>query len=78
MAQIRVGASATITATGFDADNDPLTYAWSATGGQISGAGDKATFNAAGVAPGKYTVRATVSDGKGGTAASQIDVTVTQ
>lgn len=74
--QVSVGGSVTITATGYDADNDPLTYSWSASGGQIVGSGEKATFNAAGVAPGSYTIRATVSDGKGGTGTSQIQVTV--
>jgi hypothetical protein len=72
--QIAVGGSATITATGYDADNDPLTYSWTASGGKIAGTGNRATFNAA--APGSYTIRATVSDGKGGTGTSQIEVTV--
>ena len=76
--QIRVGGTATITATGYDADNDQLAYSWTASGGQIVGSGDKVTFNATGVAPGKYTIRATATDGKGGTATSLIDVTVTQ
>src|SRR5262249_2429104 len=74
--EIRVGGTATITATGYDADNDPLTYSWTSTGGKIVGSGDKVTFNAAGVAPGTYTVRATASDGRGGTATSLIEVTV--
>jgi hypothetical protein len=73
---IGAGDSATITATGYDADNDQLTYTWSSTGGRVTGAGEKVTFSAAGLAPGRYTVRATVSDGKGGTATSLIDVSV--
>jgi hypothetical protein len=74
--QISVGGSATITATGYDPDNDRLTYSWSASGGKIAGTGEKVTFNATGLAPGKYTVRATVSDGKGGTGTSQVEITV--
>ncbi len=74
--QISPGSSATITATGFDADNDPLTYSWSASGGKISGSGDKVTFDSTGLAPGKYTIRATANDGKGGTVTTSIDVTV--
>ena len=74
--EIAVGGSATITATGYDADNDPITYSWVTSGGQIVGSGEKVTFNATGVAPGKYTIRTTASDGKGGTATSLIDVTV--
>jgi hypothetical protein len=74
--QISVGGSATITATGYDADNDRLTYSWSASGGQIVGSGEKVTFNATGLKPGKYTIRATASDGRGGTGTSQVEITV--
>ncbi len=74
--EIRVGDSATITATGYDIDNDPLTYVWSASGGRVTGSGATATFNTGGLAPGKYTIRATVSDGKGGRTTSMIEVTV--
>ncbi|HEY2382146.1 MAG TPA: hypothetical protein VGK48_13295, partial [Terriglobia bacterium] len=74
--QIAAGGSATITATGYDADNDPLTYAWSSSAGQITGTGDKVTFSAAGLMPGTYTIRTTASDGKGGTATSTIEVRV--
>jgi hypothetical protein len=74
--QIRAGGSATITATGYDADKDVLTYSWSASGGQVVGSGDKVTFTAP-AAAGKYTVRVMASDGKGGTATSSVDVNVT-
>ena len=74
--EIAAGGSATITATGYDADNDPLTYSWTATAGKVEGTGATVTFRAAGLAPGKYTVRATAVDGKGGTATSEIDITV--
>jgi len=73
---IRAGDSATITATGYDLDNDPLMYRWAVSGGRITGAGDTASFNTTGLAPGKYTITATVSDGKGGATTSSIDVTV--
>jgi hypothetical protein len=73
---VAVGGTVTITATGYDADNDPLTYSWTSSGGKIVGSGNQVTFNAAGLAPGKYTVRATASDGKGGTATSLIELTV--
>jgi outer membrane protein OmpA-like peptidoglycan-associated protein len=39
-----------------------VTYAWNSSGGKVTGTGDTATFDAAGVAPGKYTVTVTVSD----------------
>src|SRR6185369_12165928 len=75
-AEVRSGDSATITATGYDLDNDPLMYTWSASGGRVTGAGNLATFNTTGLMPGKYTITARVSDGKGGAATSSIDVTV--
>jgi outer membrane protein OmpA-like peptidoglycan-associated protein len=59
-----------------DPDNDPLTYKWTATGGAVEGSGAEARWNSTGVQPGKYTITATVDDGKGGTANSSADVTV--
>ncbi len=70
------GGTATITAEGFDADNDELQYSWMATGGEITGSGSTAKFNAANLQPGKYTIRATATDGKGGTTVSEIDITI--
>jgi outer membrane protein OmpA-like peptidoglycan-associated protein len=57
-----------ITCTGSDPDNDPLTYSYSASGGQVSGTGSNASFDATGLQPGTYTVKCTVNDGRGGTA----------
>lgn len=54
--------------TGSDPDGDPLTYSYSASGGQITGTGSNATFDATGLQPGSYTVKCTVNDGRGGTA----------
>jgi hypothetical protein len=76
--EIPIGGSVTITATGYDADNDLLTYFWTATAGRIEGSGEKVTFTAAGLAAGTYTIRATASDGKGGIATAQIDIIVRQ
>jgi outer membrane protein OmpA-like peptidoglycan-associated protein len=59
-----------------DPDNDTLTYKYTATGGAVEGTGADAHWNSTGVAPGKYTITATVDDGKGGTASSSTDVTV--
>jgi len=76
MSEIATGGSAVITASGYDADDDPLTYTWTTSGGQINGSGEKVTFRAAGLAPGTYTVRALANDGRGGTATAQIEIVV--
>ncbi|HXJ76468.1 MAG TPA: flagellar motor protein MotB, partial [Candidatus Dormibacteraeota bacterium] len=44
-----------ITATASDPDGDPLTYTYTATGGQVSGDGPKATFDSTGLSAGSYT-----------------------
>jgi outer membrane protein OmpA-like peptidoglycan-associated protein len=59
-----------------DPDNDTLTYKWTATGGAVEGTGAEARWNSTGVQAGKYTITATVDDGRGGTANSSTDVTV--
>ncbi len=63
-ASIKQDEKTTIRASATDPDRDPLTYKWSSSGGKFSGTGDTANFDATGVAPGRYTVTATVSDGK--------------
>jgi hypothetical protein len=61
-----------------DADNDPLTYAYTATGGTVEGTGPDARWNSSGLAIGSYTVNAKVDDGRGGTATCSVDVAVTK
>jgi hypothetical protein len=75
-AEVPTGGTTTIVATGFDADNDELTYTWTTTGGQITGMGDRATFSAAGAAAGTYTVRASANDGKQGVSNADLVITV--
>jgi outer membrane protein OmpA-like peptidoglycan-associated protein len=58
------GDTTIVRANAVDPDGDALTYSWNASGGKIDGAADTATFNATGVAPGKYTVTSTVRDKK--------------
>jgi len=65
-----------ITCTGSDPDGDPLTYSYSASGGQVTGTGPNATFDATGLQPGTYTVKCTVNDGRGGTADASGNVEV--
>ena len=73
---ILTGEHTGITCNGSDPDNDPLTYSYSASGGQISGTGSSASFDATGLQPGTYTVKCTVNDGRGGTADASGNVEV--
>src|SRR5215475_3100297 len=75
---IMPGERTGITATASDPDGDPLTYTYTATGGQVSGDGPKATFDSTGLSAGSYTVKCSVSDGKGGTADANTTVDVQQ
>jgi outer membrane protein OmpA-like peptidoglycan-associated protein len=70
------GEHATIISTASDPDNDPLTYSYTATGGQIAGNGAQAQFDATGLQPGSYTVNCKVSDGRGGNAEASTTVEV--
>jgi hypothetical protein len=75
---IMPGERTGITAAASDPDGDPLTYSYSASGGTVNGSGPKAEFDSTGLAPGSYTVRCSVNDGKGGTADASTTVDVQQ
>ena len=74
-ATVAPGGASTITCTATDPDGDALTYAWTATGGTISGTGSAVSWIAPG-AEGTYTITVTVDDGKGGTATDDVTVVV--
>jgi hypothetical protein len=59
-----------------DADNDPLTYSYTATGGTVDGTGPDVRWNPSGIAIGNYTVNVKVDDGHGGTASCAADIAV--
>ena len=59
-----------------DADNDPLTYSYTATGGTVDGTGPDVRWIPTGLALGSYTINAKVDDGRGGTATCATDVAV--
>jgi hypothetical protein len=65
-----------LTAQATDPDNDTLLYAWSVTGGRISGEGRQVTWDLAGANPGSYTATVTVNDGNNHTADASTTVTV--
>jgi len=75
---IMPGERTGITSVASDPDGDPLTYSYSTTGGQVTGDGPKAQFDSTGLAPGSYTVKCSVSDGRGGTADASTNVDVQQ
>ncbi len=59
-----------------DPQNRPMSYAWTATGGTVTGTGADVQWNSADVAAGSYTVNVKVSDDGGGSASCSADVTV--
>lgn len=71
-----VGDIVAVRAQTSDADNDPLTYTWTTTGGAVEGSGPEVRWNSAGTTPGTYAVRVRVADGRGGTADCSVDVRV--
>lgn len=73
---INPGEHTGLTCNGTDPDGDPLTYSYSATGGQVNGTGSNTQFDATGVKPGTYTVTCTVNDGRGGAGSASADVVV--
>jgi hypothetical protein len=75
---IIAGERVKINSTASDPDNDPLTYSYSATGGQISGNGPSADFDSTGLSAGSYTVTCTADDGRGGRTSATTTVDVQQ
>src|SRR5438067_1564517 len=67
-----------ITCHGSDPDNDPLTYSYTTTGGQIVGSGSNVQFDATNLQPGTYDVKCAVNDGRGGAADASGSVEVKQ
>src|SRR5271155_4136590 len=65
---------ASVTAT--DAWGSPLTYTWTATGGQISGAGPAARWDSTSAGPGSYGLTAHVDNGAGTSSTCSTSVTV--
>jgi outer membrane protein OmpA-like peptidoglycan-associated protein len=70
------GDMAAVHAAANDPDNDSLTYSWTTTGGTVDGNGPDARWNSAGAAPGTYTVKVRVDDGRGGVADCSADIRV--
>ena len=70
------GSEVTLVAEATDANNDPLLYTWSVTGGRLSGEGRQVTWDLTGVQNGTYTATVEVADGSGLKANGSTTVTV--
>ena len=70
------GQQASIVSTASSPDNLPLTYSYTASGGQVTGSGAQAQFDSKGVPPGTYTVKCMVADERGDKADSSTTVEV--
>jgi outer membrane protein OmpA-like peptidoglycan-associated protein/opacity protein-like surface antigen len=68
------GEPVQITATASDPDDDPLTYSWNSSGGEVRGTGASAKFDTTGLKAGRYSVTGHVDDGRGGTADCQLGI----
>ncbi len=76
-AMVAVGESSTITMTASSPDQRPLTYSWSADGGQLSGTGTTATLATYPADGGKtITITATATDDRSLSASSHCSVDV--
>ena len=64
-----------IACTASDADEDELSYDWSANGGEINGQGSTVTWHAP-RSEGSYDVMATVTDGRGGVVTDYVTIDV--
>ena len=73
---VQPGSRVHITAVASDPDNDPLTFSWESTGGQIVGSGSEVDLDTIHAAPSHYIVTGHVSDGRGGTAVCHAEITL--
>lgn len=69
-----VGSSANVTVVATDPDNQPLTYKWSASTGDIIGEGAMVRYTASFCCSGPNLIRVTVRDNAGGSATQSVDI----
>jgi hypothetical protein len=71
---VNVGSSSTVTVVASDPDDQPLTYKWQASTGDIIGDGASVRFSASFCCRGPNTVVVTVKDNAGGSTTQLVDV----
>jgi hypothetical protein len=64
-----------VVCTASDPDGDELTYAWSASAGEVSGSGDTVSWTAP-ASEGSYSVTVVVTDGRGGEVMDYVTIAV--
>jgi outer membrane protein OmpA-like peptidoglycan-associated protein len=74
--EVEEGTDSTVTADASDPDGDPLTFAWRAPDGRITGSGPRVTWTAPTGVEGSYPVTVTVDDGQGETASDTTSIRV--
>ena len=75
---VKVGERSTIACNATSPDNLPLTYSYSASGGQINGNGPQAQFDTTGVQPGTYSAKCEATDSRGDKGDGSANVEVQQ
>jgi outer membrane protein OmpA-like peptidoglycan-associated protein len=73
---VLIGDPVQVVATASDPDNDPLTYSWESSGGQVRGTEASAKFDTGGLKAGHYSITGHVNDGRGGAADCQLGIEV--
>ena len=69
-----VGASSNVTVTATDPDNQPLTYHWTASTGDIIGEGPTVLYTASFCCAGPNLIWVTVKDNAGGSVKQSLDI----
>lgn len=73
-AVFNVGESSAVTVIASDPDNNPLTYRWMASTGDIIGEGSTVLYSASFCCAGPNLISVTVKDNAGGSATQTIDI----
>ncbi len=71
---MNVGSSSTVTVLATDPENQPLTYKWIASTGDIIGEGPIVHYTASYCCAGPNVIKVTVKDNAGGSATQSVDI----